>query len=68
MADTKSMKKGTPRPAFLVVQEVAWALGMTAMLINAANHGPDWIWIAVLTLWQATIIWGYIKLRRATAS
>ena len=56
--------KNPPSPAFLVMQEVAWALGFVAMVINATEGGLDWIWVGVLTCWQATIIWGFIQLRR----
>ena len=53
--------------AFLVLQEVAWALGVTAMAIHAIDNGPDWIWIGLLTCWQAAILWGFAKRRRAKA-
>lgn len=56
--------KNPPSPAFLVMQEVAWALGFVAMVINATEGGLDWIWMGVLAFWQATIIWGFIQLRR----
>ncbi len=56
--------KNPPSPAFLILQEVAWALGFVAMVINATDGGLDWTWVGVLTCWQATIIWGFIQLRR----
>lgn|GEM_PF-1742892 len=59
-----STKKTAPTPTFLVLQEIAWALGLTAMLINAADRGLDWIWVGLLACWQASIIWGFLKFRR----
>lgn len=57
--------KNPPNLAFLVIQEIAWCLGVTAMFLNSINHGFDWIWIGLLVGWQAFIIWGWVKLRRA---
>ncbi|MFJ4027849.1 hypothetical protein ACIPWF_11330 [Paenarthrobacter sp. NPDC089989] len=52
---------------FLALQESAWILGAIAMVINAGNRGFDWVWIGLLVCWQASIVWGFVKLRRARA-
>ncbi|GGJ35728.1 hypothetical protein [Paenarthrobacter histidinolovorans] len=57
--------KNPPNLGFLALQEVAWTLGVVAMAINAANRGFDWIWIGLLACWQASIVWGFVKLNRA---
>ncbi|WP_159706157.1 hypothetical protein [Arthrobacter sp. 18067] len=64
MAEQKNTKN-PPNMGFLVLQEVAWLLGVTAMLFHTADRGFDWIWLGLLTAWQVTIIWGWVKLRRA---
>jgi hypothetical protein len=64
MAEQKNTKN-PPNLGFLALQEVAWALGLTAMVINATSRGMDWIWIGLLAGWQVSIIWGFVKLRRA---
>lgn len=61
----KDTAKRPPNLGFLALQEVAWTFGVIAMVINAANRGFDWIWIALLVCWQASIVWGFVKLSRA---
>ncbi|MCD4849397.1 hypothetical protein LN996_01090 [Arthrobacter sp. AK01] len=63
MAEQKANVR-RPTLAALITQEVAWLLGFLAMMLNAADHGPNWIWIGLLTLWQAMIVWQVVKLRR----
>ncbi|KIA71337.1 hypothetical protein ANMWB30_38400 [Arthrobacter sp. MWB30] len=43
-------------------------MGLIAMAINAANRGFDWIWVGLLVCWQASIVWGFVKLSRARTS
>ncbi|MDR6989716.1 hypothetical protein J2Y66_004233 [Paenarthrobacter nitroguajacolicus] len=57
-------RKNPPNLGFLAIQEVAWTLGLAAMVMNAVDRGFDWIWIGLLVCWQASIIWGFVKLRR----
>ncbi|KUM40805.1 hypothetical protein [Arthrobacter sp. EpRS71] len=64
----KTTNTNPPSLRFLAIQEVAWALGVVAMILYAFGHGTDWVWIGLLTLWQASIIWGFIKFRQARAS
>ncbi|WP_311215177.1 MULTISPECIES: hypothetical protein [unclassified Arthrobacter] len=64
----KTKTKNPPNLAFLVLQEVAWALGLVAMTLHTIDRGLDWIWIGLLVGWQASIIWGFVKLRRAQAT
>ncbi|MDI2033606.1 hypothetical protein PJL15_00705 [Paenarthrobacter nitroguajacolicus] len=65
MAESTSTRN-PPNLGFLALQETAWTLGAIAMVINAASRGFDWIWIGLLVCWQASIIWGFVKLRRAS--
>jgi len=64
----KNTAKTPPNLGFLALQEVAWTLGLIAMVINAANRGFDWIWVGLLVCWQASIVWGFVKLSRARTS
>ncbi|BCW12217.1 MULTISPECIES: hypothetical protein [unclassified Paenarthrobacter] len=64
----KNTAKTPPNLGFLALQEVAWTLGLIAMAINAANRGFDWIWVGLLVCWQASIVWGFVKLSRARTS
>lgn len=65
MAEQKSSTKNPPNLGFLALQEVAWTLGLAAMVMTSIDRGLDWIWIGLLVCWQASIIWGFIRLRRA---
>ena len=68
MAEQKTTTKNPPNLGFLVLQETAWTLGLLAMIMTALDRGLDWIWIGLLVCWQASIIWGFIKLWRANAT
>lgn len=57
--------KKAPTLTFLGVQELAWTLGLVAMIINATERGLDWIWVGLLVCWQASIVWGFLKFRQA---
>lgn len=57
-------RKKTPTLTFLGVQELAWTLGLVAMIINATERGLDWIWVGLLVCWQASIVWGFLKFRQ----
>ncbi|MBP2268917.1 hypothetical protein J3A64_004381 [Pseudarthrobacter sp. PvP004] len=61
----RASTKNPPNIGFLAIQEVAWTLGLIAMVLHATSRGLDWIWIGLLVCWQASIIWGWVKLRRS---
>ena len=56
--------KKTPTLTFLGGQELGWTLGLIALIINATEHGLDWIWVGLLACWQASIVWGFVKFRQ----
>ncbi|MFE4194827.1 hypothetical protein ACFRJ9_03090 [Paenarthrobacter sp. NPDC056912] len=64
MAEQKNTVQ-RPSKAAIITQEIAWLLGLLAMILHSAGRGPDWIWIGLLTLWQALIVWQLVKHRRA---
>lgn len=64
----KGTTKNRVNLSFLVLQEAAWILGLVAMTLDFVKHEPGWIWISLLICWQAAILWGFVKLRRARTS